>query len=388
MCGQIHEDHIIKCLVNTKDGKFRSLDELTTLGNRLFLICMHLLVKDHEKKASDLLSWLKNFKAFKISPSTFYRIMAHYRVTNNITEQNDKNKMIKITVERKKTKSESKVIADGKNNKLRSNCGIHSYQQMSNTLQISKSNIAYRVKKYDIKFSKNVHTCFFCNLGIRPKDEEKVEERESWIKNIKSGCGIHSHREMSLSLGISKSKFSYYVKNRKIKFEENSDCYFCKNIPSDSKTENPEASKPENDEHCDSLSEASLNETKTPEIQPVFKPEEVLIKTDDCDSFHEDSLSEDNFSKPGEEITIKTENCDPFSDNPLNIAKFPEFQLASNPEEVLIKTENYDSLSDSELNEDNFSKPEEEISIKTENYDSFMDTSSSEMKFAGDPLKI
>ena len=92
-----NEDDIIKSIVNTNDGKLRSLDDLTSLGNRLFCIFIHLLLKNEsckKQKASETLKWLKEFEAFKLSPATFYRIISYFNETNYITEKNSQIKLI------------------------------------------------------------------------------------------------------------------------------------------------------------------------------------------------------------------------------------------------------------------------------------------------------
>ena len=48
------EDEIIKYIVNTEDQKLRSLDELTSLGKRLFCIFIHLLLKDENSKKTEI----------------------------------------------------------------------------------------------------------------------------------------------------------------------------------------------------------------------------------------------------------------------------------------------------------------------------------------------
>ena len=84
------EDEIIKYIVNTEDQKLRSLDELTSLGKRLFCIFIHLLLKDEnskKQKSIDTFNWLKKFKAFKLGPATFYRAVSYFNETNYIMEK-------------------------------------------------------------------------------------------------------------------------------------------------------------------------------------------------------------------------------------------------------------------------------------------------------------
>ena len=45
MSDNITEDIIIKYIVNSEDGKLKSLDDLTSLGNRIFCIFIHSLLK-------------------------------------------------------------------------------------------------------------------------------------------------------------------------------------------------------------------------------------------------------------------------------------------------------------------------------------------------------
>ena len=93
----INENDVIKFIVNTNDGKLKSLDELTSLGNRLFCIFIHLLLKNEncqKQKSSETLNWLKGFKAFKVSSTQFYRIISYFNETNYITEKSNQLKMI------------------------------------------------------------------------------------------------------------------------------------------------------------------------------------------------------------------------------------------------------------------------------------------------------
>ena len=266
----INENDVIKSIVNTNDGKLKSLDDLTSLGNRLFCIFIHLLLKNEncqKQKSSETLNWLKGFKAFKVSSTQFYRIISYFNETNYITEKSNQLKMIQkicnsnLPEEKKNGKADIPMVSkheiNGKadipmvskheiNEKIQSNCGLHTYLEMSKILGISKTNVTFRIKKNDIRFLKSVESCYFCKSDFQEKDE--------LIEKLKSSCGTHSHQEMSKSLGISKSTLGYKMKRYAIKFVENNDCYFCKN----------KAPK------CDSFSDISLSETKFSESPMHF----------------------------------------------------------------------------------------------------------------------
>ena len=136
-----NEDDIIKSIVNTNDGKLRSLDDLTSLGNRLFCIFIHLLLKNEsckKQKASETLKWLKEFEAFKLSHATFYRIISYFNETNYIIEKNSQMKMINkicnsnLLEEKIDEKADIKMATKDENNeKIMSNCGVHTYGQCS-----------------------------------------------------------------------------------------------------------------------------------------------------------------------------------------------------------------------------------------------------------------
>ena len=361
MADKFLEDDVIKCIVNTKDGKLTTLEELTPLGNRLFCIFMHLLVKDHGKKTSDLFSWLQQFKHFKLSGASFYRIVSHYKKTNCITEQSEPNKMIQIRntpIPQKGTRSNIfRPANDGINEKISSNCGAHSQVEMSNSLGLSRPCIGDRIKKHNLKFSNKVHGCYFCKLPSEVN--KKPTEKDKFMEKLKSVCAHHSIKQMAQLFGVKRTTLSYQINRLEINFENNSvnDCYLCKSKPG--KTEIPVGT-----ENCDSLRDSSLSESKV----PISEPDDILIKTENCDSFSDNSVSQDNssynqsVSPPEEEISIKTENSDSLSENLLSDAKF--------------------------LDNQQFSQTEEEIAIKDENIDSLMDTSFSDTKFSEDPLKI
>ena len=192
-----NEDDVIKFIVNTNDGKLRSLDDLTSLGNRLFCIFFHLLLKAEnckKQKASETLKWLKEFEAFKLSPATFYRIISYFNETNYITEKNSQIKLINnicnsnLPEEKSDGKAHIKMASkDEINEKIMSNCGAHTYREMSNALGISTTNVALRIKKNDIKFLKSVESCYFC----KNKAQENVSnEKDKLIEKLKSSCSF------------------------------------------------------------------------------------------------------------------------------------------------------------------------------------------------------
>ena len=347
MSDTILEDNVIKCIVNTKDGKLTTLEELTPLGNRLLCIFMHLLVKDHGKKSSDLLSWLQQFKHFKLSSSTFYKIVSHYKKTNCITEQSEPNKMIQVKNALPQKGITSRMFGplnDGINEKISSNCGDHSQVEMSNSLGLSRCSVNHRIKKHNLKFSNKVHGCYFCKLPS--EKNKKPTAKDKLLEKLKSVCAHHSVTQMARLFGVNKRALQYQIRKLEINFENNSvnDCYLCKSKPG--KTEISVGT-----ENCDSLRDSSLSESKV----PISEPDDILIKTENCDSFSDNSVSQDNSSynqsvlPPEEEISIKTENSDSLSENLLSDAKF--------------------------LDNQQFSQTEEEITIKDENIDSLMDTS-------------
>ena len=62
MYSELEQDieGVVKCIVNTENGKLKSLDDLTSFGRRLFCIFIHLLLKKSRKQNHlETFLWLK-----------------------------------------------------------------------------------------------------------------------------------------------------------------------------------------------------------------------------------------------------------------------------------------------------------------------------------------
>ena len=156
------------CLVKTPDGKLTSLDQLTPIGKSVFCVFMHLLLKEGTNhKANDTYNGLLRYKNFKISNSTFHKYLLYHNETNYIVERSGLVEKIQKTRELK-IAAERQLLA-GNN---------------------------------------------------PPFTDEKLEK-------LKTSCGKHSLICMANELETLKGNIWRIIKLHDLKFEENSNCYFC-----------------------------------------------------------------------------------------------------------------------------------------------------------------
>ena len=240
------EDTFLKCFVSTFDGRLKTLDDLTDLGRNFFVLCLHLMFKEHSitksrtcpvQQPADTFKWLKEYKDFngKLTSPVVHKIMSNYKEENYIMNKGHLRDRIlyilnsKLPYQEKNYKAVRNEVTEEIVERLKSGCGNHSNVEIANSLQLTKEKVKSYVKRYVIKFERNSSNCYFCHCrrqkAIDPTDY--FRDTEARHERVKSSCGTHTTKEIADTLRISTSSVYSYIKAFDLNFEKNDNCYFC-----------------------------------------------------------------------------------------------------------------------------------------------------------------
>ena len=211
----MEKDNLLKLLTKNEDGVLNSLNDLSSLGKKVFYCFVHLLLGSSEntqhlnvyQKVLPTFHYLSENKNIDINRTSALNILSNFVTNGGSLIQSKENIQIINNEENqsqafdKENESNSDTEYKASLEYVKSQCGKHSMTEMAKILNLKRTTLYQRVKKHDIEITegnKDNTNCKFCHTP----SQTTVKITDEMLDFVRSACPGHKITQMASILGV------------------------------------------------------------------------------------------------------------------------------------------------------------------------------------------